>query len=72
MVVLGCGVVVMEHVPRGNRCDGGEGAGVASGDGSCWCTTKGVSAAVVRMEVGHACGGARVSGGVNDPDVCGL
>jgi hypothetical protein len=23
MVVLGCGVVVMEQVPRGNRCDGG-------------------------------------------------
>jgi hypothetical protein len=28
----------------------------------------------VRMEAGHACGGggARVSGGVDDPDVCGL
>jgi hypothetical protein len=24
------------------------------------------------MEAEHACGGARVSGGVNDPDVCGL
>jgi hypothetical protein len=24
------------------------------------------------LEMGHACGGARVSGGVNDPDVCGL
>jgi hypothetical protein len=32
---------------------------------------RGCGAAVVRMEAGHACG-ARVSGGVNDPDVCGL
>jgi hypothetical protein len=28
-VVLGCGVAVMEQVPRGSRCDGGEG-------GCCW------------------------------------
>jgi hypothetical protein len=27
---------------------------------------------VVRMEAGTCAGGARVSGGVNDPDVCGL
>jgi hypothetical protein len=28
--------------------------------------------AVVRMEAGHVCREARVSGGVNDPDVCGI
>jgi hypothetical protein len=35
---------------------------------------KGHGAVVVRMEAGHACRvrGALVSGGVNDPDVCGL
>jgi hypothetical protein len=59
-----------------------EGGGVAGGNG-CGCAAKrgvgdgsalqrGVGAVVVRMEAGHVCGGAWVSGGVNDPDVCGL
>jgi hypothetical protein len=32
----------------------------------------GCGAVVVRMEAGMRAGGARVSGGVDDPDVCGL
>jgi hypothetical protein len=31
VVVFGCGVVVMERVPRGSRLDGGEGA---------WCCRR--------------------------------
>jgi hypothetical protein len=62
-----CGVVVMEQVTRGSRCDGRD--GVAGGGG---CAAKG------KWGGGGAHGGearvrgARVSGGVNDPDVCGL
>jgi hypothetical protein len=56
-------------VTRGSGCDGG--GGVAGGNGS-GCTTKGVwgsgGCAWRRARVQ----GARVSGGVNDPDVCGL
>jgi hypothetical protein len=33
---------------------------------------RGCGAVVERMEAGHACREARVSGGVNDPNVCGL
>jgi hypothetical protein len=33
---------------------------------------KGCGAVVKHMEEGTRAGGARVSGGVNDPDVCGL
>jgi hypothetical protein len=46
----------------------GEGALVFVGGG---CATNGAWVAVVRMEAG-TCAGARVSGGVNDSDVCGL
>jgi hypothetical protein len=62
----------------------GRGPG-AGDDGGGGCAAKVVWAAVVcckggrwvavvvRMEARHECGGgARVSGGVNDPDVCGL
>jgi hypothetical protein len=72
MVVLGCG-------------GGGDGAGatrqqvrwrggglVAVMMAAVGALQRGMGAVVVRMEVAHACGGARVSGGVNDPDVCGL
>jgi hypothetical protein len=61
----------------------GSGGGVASGNGG-GCAAKGVmgggsalqkggvwAMVVVRMEAGMRAG-ARVSGGVNDPDVCGL
>jgi hypothetical protein len=59
-----------------------EGDGVSGGNGG-GCATKrgwaavvrckgGVGAVVVRMEARHVCEGAWVSGGVNDPDVCGL
>jgi hypothetical protein len=57
----------MEQVTRGSRCDGRD--GVAGGGG---CAAKG------KWGGGGAHGGearvrgARVSGGVNDPDVCGL
>jgi hypothetical protein len=58
------------------------GGGVAGGDGGGECAAKGVDGGgsalqrgvwvvVVRMEEGTRAG-ARVSGGVNDPDVCGL
>jgi hypothetical protein len=33
---------------------------------------RGRGAMVVPMEVGHMCMEARVSGGVDDPDVCGM
>jgi hypothetical protein len=67
----GCGVMVMEQVTRGNKCDGGR-DGVAGGNGGSVCAAKGAwgggSAYGGRARVR----GARVSGGVNDPDVCGL
>jgi hypothetical protein len=60
-----------------------EGDGVSSGNGGGCAAKRGVGAVVVRCKGGmgggasahgggHACGGARVSGGVDDPDVCGL
>jgi hypothetical protein len=50
----------------------GEGEdGVAGDDGGGGCPAKGGGAVVVSMEPGTRAG-ARVSGGVNDPDVCGL
>jgi hypothetical protein len=58
----------MEQVPRDSRCDGGEGGLVLLA----------MVGALQRererrwLEVGHACGGARMSGGVNDPDVWSL
>jgi hypothetical protein len=67
----GCGVVVMEQVTRGNKCDGG-GMVLLAVMAVVGALQRGSGAVVVRMEAGHACGGARVSGGVNDPDVCGL
>jgi hypothetical protein len=65
-LVFGCGVVVMEQVTRGSRCDG-----VAGGNGG-GCAAKGVWGGGSAHGGGHACEGARVSGGVDDPDVCGL
>jgi hypothetical protein len=71
VVLKGCGVVVIEQVTRGNKYDGG-GDGVAGGNGGGGCAAKGAwgggSAHGGRARVR----GARVSGGVNDPDVCGL
>jgi hypothetical protein len=49
----------------------GVGNGVV-GDNGGGCAAKGAWAVVVRMEADTRAGGARVSGGVNDPDVCGL
>jgi hypothetical protein len=46
------------------------GDGVAGGNGG-GCAAKGEWAVVVRMEAGTRAG-ARVSGGVDDTDVCGL
>jgi hypothetical protein len=53
--VLGCGVAVMEQVPRSSRGDMGRGAGVASDDGSGGCAAKGGGAVVG--------GGPRARGG---------
>jgi hypothetical protein len=47
------------------------GDGVASGNGG-GCAAKGVWGGGGAHGGGHACRGARVSGGVNDPNVCGL
>jgi hypothetical protein len=50
----------------------GRGPGVADDNGGGGCVAKGAWEAVVRMEAGTRAGVARVSGGVNDPDVCGF
>jgi hypothetical protein len=57
-----------------------EGGGVAGGDGGGGCAAKGAWAAVVRCKMGRGAvvggrarvWGAHVSGGVDDPNVCGL
>jgi hypothetical protein len=54
-VVHGCGVVMMEQVTQGNKCDG-VGDGVAGGNGG-GCAAKGGGAVVVRMEAGTRAGG---------------
>jgi hypothetical protein len=69
-------------VLRGSGCDKGRGPGVAGDDGGGGCAAKVAWAAVVRCKGGHGAAvvrmeagtraGARVSGGVDDPDVCGL
>jgi hypothetical protein len=71
VVVLGvCGVVVLEQVLRGSRCD--------KMRGTMLLVVMVVGALqrgcgrVVCMDAGTRAGGARVSGGVDDPDVCGL
>jgi hypothetical protein len=80
--VLGCGVVVMEQVLRGSRRDKGRGdlvlpatmaavGALQRGVGGGSALQRGRGAVVVRMEAGTRAG-ARVSGGVDDPDVCGL
>jgi hypothetical protein len=48
-----CGVVVMEQVTRGSRCDKGKGGMLPAT--MAWVRCKG--GVVVRMEAGHACGG---------------
>jgi hypothetical protein len=55
--VLGCGVAVMEQVPRGSKHDKRRGDGVAGGDGGGGCAAKGSGAVVVRMEAGTREGG---------------
>jgi hypothetical protein len=42
----------MEQVPRDNRCDGGEGVGVAGNDGCGGCAAKGAWVAVVHSKGG--------------------
>jgi hypothetical protein len=65
-------VVVMEQVPRGSRRDKGKGGRCCRRRWRRWVRCKGGGAVVVRMEAGTRAGGARVSGGVDDPDVCGF
>jgi hypothetical protein len=57
-------------VLRGNRCDRGEG-GLLPATMAVGALQRGVGGGSAHGG-GHACGGAWVSGGVNDPDVCGL
>jgi hypothetical protein len=52
--------------------DDGGGCAAKGGVGGGSALQRGRGAVVVRMEVGTYVGGAWVSGGVNDPDVCGL
>ena len=65
-VVFGCGVVVMEQVTRGNKCDGGGmvllavmavGALQKGGVGGGSALQRGRGAVVVRMEAGTHAGG---------------
>jgi hypothetical protein len=61
-VVLGRGVVVMEQVTCGSRCDGGDGVDGGNGGG---CATKGAWVVVVLCKGGSGAvvgGGARVRG----------
>jgi hypothetical protein len=50
-------VVVLEQVPRGSRCDEGEGAGLSAMMAAVGVRQRGRGAMVVRMEAGHACEG---------------
>jgi hypothetical protein len=56
-VVLGCGVAVMEQVPRGSKHDKGRGDGVAGGDGGGGCAAKRKWGGGGAHGGGHACGG---------------
>jgi hypothetical protein len=56
-VVLGCGVVMMEQVTRGSRCDRERGSGVAGDDGGGGCAAKGKWGGGGAHGGGHACGG---------------
>jgi hypothetical protein len=71
VVLRGCGVVVMEQVLRGSRCDKDKGA-IAGGDGGGGCAAKGVWGGGSLHGGGARVRGAQMGGGVNDPDVCGL
>jgi hypothetical protein len=69
---------MMEQVAQGNKCDGvGDGVAGSNGGGCAAKGGRGVAVVlckggvVVRMEAGTRAG-ARVSGGVDDPYVCGL
>jgi hypothetical protein len=74
-------MVVMEQVPRGSKCNGGEGGLLLATMVAVGVLQKGRGAVVVRCKGDGGGGsvhggeahvrGARVSGGVNDPDVCG-
>jgi hypothetical protein len=71
----------MEQVTQGSRCDKGKGGllpatmavvgALQRGVGGGSALQRGRGAVVVRMEAGTRAG-ACVSGGVDDPDVCGL
>jgi hypothetical protein len=53
--VLGCGVVVMEQVTQGNKCNGG-GMVLLAVMAVVGALQRGHGAVVVRMEAGHTCG----------------
>jgi hypothetical protein len=59
-------------VPLGSRCDGGEGVVLPVMMATEGALQRGHGAVVLQMEAGHACKEVRLSGGVNNPDVCGL
>jgi hypothetical protein len=60
----------MEQVTRGSRCDGG-GMVLLAVMAAVGALQRGHGAVVVRMEAGM-CAWAWVSGGVDDPDICGI
>jgi hypothetical protein len=61
----------MEQVPHGSRRDMGRGA-IAGDNGGGGCAAKGAWGGGNAHGGGARVRGARVSGGVDDPNVCGL
>jgi hypothetical protein len=56
MVMLGCGVAVMEQVPRGSRCDKGRGMVLSATMEAVGALQKGWGGGSAHGG-GHACGG---------------
>ena len=56
-LVFGCGVVVIEYVLRGNRCDGGEGGLVPAMMAAVGALQRGGVGGGSAHGGGHACGG---------------
>jgi hypothetical protein len=55
--VFGCGVVVMEHVPRSSRCNKGRRGLLSAVMATVGVLQRGHGAVVVLMEARHTCGG---------------
>jgi hypothetical protein len=61
----------MEQVPHGSRCDEGRGVVLLAMMAVVGALLRGMSGGSAHGG-GGTCAGAQVSGGVYDPDVCGL